>query len=79
MQHQKKLREQYIQLVESFITALESGKSGSELEDIRNEIRSLSSRLGVGNSVENPTQPIEFLGFQARENENQNGPDRTIS
>ena len=56
MKHQKNLREQYIQLVETFITALESGKPGSELEDIRNEIRNISAQLEHGNYVDNSTQ-----------------------
>jgi hypothetical protein len=59
MKHQKNLRERYIQLVETFITALESGKSGSELEDIRNEIRIISAQLGLNYSVENSTQILD--------------------
>ena len=61
MKHQKKLRERYIQLVETFITAIESGRSGSELEDIRMEIRTISAQLGVNNSVENSTQVYEIF------------------
>jgi len=56
MKQQKNLKDRYIQLVETFITALESGKSGLELEDIRSEIRDISSQLGVNFSVENSTQ-----------------------
>jgi hypothetical protein len=60
MKPKKNLRDTYIQLVETFITALESGKSGSELEDIRSEIRNVSSQLGVTFSVENTTQHERF-------------------
>lgn len=56
MKTQKNLTDRYIQLVETFITALESGKSGSQLEDIRTEIRNISLQLGVSFSVENATQ-----------------------
>ena len=56
MKTQKNLTDRYIQLVETFITALESGKSGSQLEDIRSEIRNISLQLGVSFSVENATQ-----------------------
>lgn len=59
MKHQKNLKERYIQLVETFITALESGKSGTELEDIRIEIRSISTQLGLNHSVDNSTQLID--------------------
>lgn len=55
MKQQKNLTDRYIQLVESFIKALESGKSGVELEDIRSEIRDISFQLGVNFSVENPS------------------------
>ncbi|HEX6914596.1 MAG TPA: hypothetical protein VF145_05120 [Chitinophagaceae bacterium] len=61
MKNQSKLRDRYIQLVETFITALESGRTGSELEDIRNEIRAVSSQLGVAASVEKSTQaPLSY-------------------
>jgi hypothetical protein len=72
MKHQKNLKERYIQLVETFITALESGKSGTELEDIRNEIRNISSQLTPSHSVENPTQMFDFLPFREKNDENEN-------
>jgi hypothetical protein len=56
MKQKKNAPNNYIQLVETFITALESGKSGAELEDIRNQIRNISSQSAVSSSVENPTQ-----------------------
>jgi hypothetical protein len=67
MQESRNLRDRYIQLIESFITALESGKSGSELEEIRKEIRTLSSSLGMGNSVEKSTQQFGLLAANGRE------------
>lgn len=57
----KNLRDRYIQLVETFITAIENGRSGAELEDIRNEIRILSTQLASGSSVENHTQQFDIL------------------
>ena len=60
MKQQTNLKERYIQLVETFIAAIESGKSGSELEDIRNEIRILSTEFNATYAVENPTQ-FEFI------------------
>jgi hypothetical protein len=61
MKQQKNLRERYIQLVETFITAIESGKTGAELEDIRNEIRALSAKLNGNPSVENNAQVVSIL------------------
>lgn len=69
MKHQKKLRERYIQLVETFITAIESGRSGVELEDIRTEIRTISAQLGVNNSVENSTQIYDIRPLKDQGNE----------
>ena len=73
MQETRNLRDRYIQLVESFITALESGKSGSELEEIRNEIRKISSHFGMGNSVEKSTQDFGLLRSGRGEQESNNG------
>jgi hypothetical protein len=56
MKHQDNLRERYIQLVETFITAIENGRSVSELDEIRTEIRAISSQLGLNLSVENSTR-----------------------
>ena len=71
MNHQKNLRERYIQLVESFITALESEKSGSELEDIRTEIRGISAQLGLSHPVENSTQDINITLSKTQKNGNE--------
>jgi hypothetical protein len=70
MRQQKNTRDRYIQLVETFITALESGRSGSELEDIRKEIRLLSAELNHGHSGENSTQNHDFLPLQRNLDEN---------
>lgn len=70
MRQQKNTRDRYIQLVETFITALESGRSGSELEDIRKEIRLLSAELNQDSSVENTTQNQDFLHLQRNLDEN---------
>jgi hypothetical protein len=69
MKHQKNLRERYIQLVESFITAIENGKSGSEVEDIRNEIRNISAQIDGKSPVENSTQMLEFMPLKDRSDE----------
>lgn len=71
MKHQKNLRERYIQLVETFITAIESGKSGLELEDIRKEIRSISAQLGMNHIVDNSTQVYEFHPLKDQDNKAQ--------
>jgi len=56
MNQQRDLRAKYIQLVEAFINALETGKPGEELEALRNEIRNVSSLLELNNNVENDAQ-----------------------
>jgi hypothetical protein len=56
MKHQNNLRGRYIQLVETFITAIENGRSVSELDEIRTEIRAISSQFGLNLSVDNSTQ-----------------------
>lgn len=58
MKQKKKPTDNYIQLVETFITALESGKSGAELEGIRSQIRNISSQASAASSVENSTQAL---------------------
>ena len=58
MKTQKNLTDRYIQLVETFITAIESGRTGTELEEIRSEIRTISAQLGMNHSVENSTQAL---------------------
>ncbi len=78
MKRQTNLRERYIQLVETFITALESGGSGNELEDIRKEIRVISKQLGIPHSVENSTQEFGFLPLAKQKEEKSNGLD-TVS
>ena len=77
MKTQENLRHTYIQLVETFITALESGKSGAELEDIRNEIRNVSSKLGVVPSVEIATQEQTFDSLHLS-NEKNNETDTSV-
>jgi len=72
MASKKNLRDRYIQLVETFITALESGRSGAELENIRNDIRKLSSQLNFSNSVEDIPQEFDYLPVQA---ERETDPD----
>lgn len=71
MKQKKKPTDNYIQLVETFITALESGKSGAELEDIRNQIRNMSSHPDAISSVENPTQ-ADMLSQLPKENKSNN-------
>ncbi len=78
MKTQKNLRDTYIQLVENFITALESGKSGSELEDIRKEIRNISLQLGVSFSVENATQE-KRSGTADAQNKSSNEKDSSVA
>jgi hypothetical protein len=53
MNQQKNLKDQYIQLVETFINAIESGRSGAELGSIRNDIRMLSATVHSEPTVEN--------------------------
>jgi hypothetical protein len=77
MKQPTNLRERYIQLVETFIAAIESGRSGSELEDIRNEIRMLSAQLNDSTHVENHTQPFEFMPLNSEQKQNET--DTTIS
>lgn len=79
MKSQKKLRERYIQLVETFINAIESGKSGTELEEIRGEIRILSAALNLTPPVENHTHKTGFPPLNQRVDEKNNGVDTTIS
>ena len=69
MKQPKNLRERYIQLVETFITALENGESGSELENIRNDIRTVSTQLGLDHPVENHTQLDDLIPLKAQKNE----------
>ncbi len=78
MRQQKNLRDRYIQLVETFITAIESGRSGAELEDIRKEIRVLSAELNHDHGVENTTQHLDFLPLHQKPDESSNGVDTTI-
>lgn len=78
MRQQKNLRDRYIQLVETFITAIESGRSGAELEDIRKEIRMLSAELNHDHCVENTTQNLDFLQLHQKTDESSNGVDTTI-
>jgi hypothetical protein len=79
MKSQKHLRDRYIQLVENFINAIEEGRSGSELEDIRNEIRILSQQLKARPSVENHPQQYEQLHLRRQEDINNNSPGNFIS
>lgn len=79
MKQQKNVRDRYIQLVETFITAIESGRSGAELEDIRKEIRMLSAELNQDHYVENPTQSPNFLQLHQKHDESNNGVDTTIN
>jgi hypothetical protein len=67
MKEQKNLREKYIQLVETFITAIESGRSGTELENIRKEIRFLSENLNDSPAVENHTHKFDFSAIKKTE------------
>jgi secreted trypsin-like serine protease len=68
MKYNSNLRERYIQLVENFITALESGTSWAELQDIKNEIRIISVQLNSSPNVENHTQQFDFLPLNQRNN-----------
>lgn len=78
MKQQKNLRLRYIQLVETFITALENGRSGTELEDIRAEIRTISSKLGVASFVEGNTQDVSLQRLPEQPGA-QHGSDKAIS
>jgi hypothetical protein len=79
MKDQKNQRERYIQLVESFITAIESGRSGAELEDIRKEIRILSAKLTASPSVENTAQVVSILQKTPGTSVTDNEADAAIS
>jgi hypothetical protein len=78
MKEQKNLREKYIQLVETFITAIESGRPGTELENIRKEIRLLSENLNGGPAVENHTHKFDFPAIKTTA-EKSNSVNTTIN
>ena len=79
MKQQKNLRDRYIQLVETFITALESGRPGSELADIRKEIRLISEQLGLSNTVENSTQGLDLLPLAKKAMEKNTDRNNAVS
>ncbi len=78
MRQQKNTTDRYIQLVETFITAIESGKSGAELEDIRKEIRMLSTTLKSVGTVDIAPQNLDFLPLDRKLNEGNTEMDRSI-
>jgi hypothetical protein len=79
MKEQTNFRERYIQLVEDFITAIESGRTGAELEDIRKEIRILSTKLNAFPSVENPAQELDISQGTEKAGEKSSGVDTIIT
>jgi len=78
MKQKKNSRDRYIQLVETFITAIESGRSGAELEDIRKEIRMLSVELNAVGTVDIAPQNPDFLPLHRGIDESNAERDRSI-